>query len=155
VAAAASRLAILEGINDHENLGAIFRSAAALGVEGILLAPTVPDPLYRRSVRVSMGAVLMVPYARVESWPGNLHGLKATGFTVVALTPDPSADLIESIVFPTRIALLLGSESEGLTKEALAAADLRVRIGQSGAMDSLNVGHAAAIAFHHFGRGPG
>ncbi|MEX0667578.1 MAG: RNA methyltransferase [Acidimicrobiia bacterium] len=155
VAAAASRLAILEGINDHENLGAIFRSAAALGVEGILLAPTVPDPLYRRSVRVSMGAVLMVSYARVESWPGNLQSLKATGFTLVALTPDPSADLIESILFPTRIALLLGSESEGLTKEALAAADLRVRIGQSGAMDSLNVGHAAAIAFHHFGRGPG
>ena len=155
VAAPASRLAILEGINDHENLGAIFRSAAALGVEGILLAPTVPDPLYRRSVRVSMGAVLLVPYARMESWPGNLQDLKATGFTLVGLTPAPSADLIESVAAPTRLAVLLGSESEGLSEEALAAADVLVRIGQSGAMDSLNVGHAAAIAFHHFGRGPG
>jgi tRNA G18 (ribose-2'-O)-methylase SpoU len=155
VAATASRLAILEGINDHENLGAIFRSAAALGVEGILLAPTVPDPLYRRSVRVSMGAVLMVPFARMETWPGNLPDLKAIGFFVVGLTPASSAGLIQSVVAPPRMALLLGSESDGLSEEALAAADLLVRIGQSGAIDSLNVGHAAAIAFHHFGRGPG
>ena len=72
VAAAASRSAVLEGINDHENLGAIFRSAAALGIDGVLLAPSVPDPLYRRSVRVSMGAVLMVPFARVDAWPEDL-----------------------------------------------------------------------------------
>jgi len=153
VATSATRLAVLEGINDHENLGAIFRSAAALGVDGFLLAPTVPDPLYRRSVRVSMGAVLMVPYARLESWPENLLELKAIGLTLIALTPDASADLIESIPIPARIALMLGSEAAGLSTKALATADVHVRIGQTGTLDSLNVGHAAAIAFHHFGRG--
>jgi tRNA G18 (ribose-2'-O)-methylase SpoU len=153
VAKNASRLTVLEGINDHENLGAIFRSAAALGVRGVLLGPTVPDPLYRRSVRVSMGAVLMVPFARLESWPHNLVDLKDIGFTLVALTPDPTADLIESTPIPLRTTLLLGSESAGLSKEVLAVADVRVRIGQTGTLDSLNVGHAAAIAFHHFGMG--
>jgi tRNA G18 (ribose-2'-O)-methylase SpoU len=123
-------------------------------MEGVLLAPTVPDPLYRRSVRVSMGAVLMVPYARLESWPQNLVDLKTIGFTLVALTPDASADLIESIPTPIRTALLLGSESAGLSTEVLSAADVKVRIGQTGTLDSLNVGHAAAIAFHQFGRGP-
>lgn len=153
VAAEASRLAVIEGINDHENLGAIFRSAAALGVEGVLLAPSVPDPLYRRSVRVSMGAVLMVPYARVEVWPGDLEGLKKLGFTLVGLTPNPSAERIDSVPVPGRTAIMLGSEAEGLSEQALAAADLRVRIGQNVALDSLNVGHAAAIAFHRFGGG--
>ncbi len=86
VAATASRLAVLEGINDHENLGAIFRSAAALGIEGVLLSPTVPDPLYRRSVRVSMGAVLIVPFARMDSWPQDLADLRAIGLTLIALT---------------------------------------------------------------------
>jgi tRNA G18 (ribose-2'-O)-methylase SpoU len=152
VATAASRLAILEGINDYENLGAIFRSAAALGIEGLLLGPSVPDPLYRRSVRVSMGAVLMVPFARVETWPGDLEVLKTIGFTLIALTPDPSAALIESVGHPPRTALLLGSEASGLSKSALAATHLQIRIGQSDGLDSLNVGHAAAIAFHHFRR---
>ena len=154
VATTASRLAVLEGINDHENLGAIFRSAAALGIEAVLLSPTVPDPLYRRSVRVSMGAILMVPFARMDSWPQNLADLKAIGLTLIALTPDGSADPIDSVPIPTRTALLLGSESAGLSIDALAAADVHVRIAQTGALDSLNVGHAAAIAFHHFGRGP-
>jgi tRNA G18 (ribose-2'-O)-methylase SpoU len=153
VAKTASRLTVLEGINDHENLGTIFRSAAALGVQGALLAPTVPDPLYRRSVRVSMGAVLMVPFARLESWPQNLVDLKNIGFTLVALTPDPSADLIEATSIPIRSALLLGSESAGLSKEVLGIAEVRVRIRQTGSLDSLNVGHAAAIAFHHFRMG--
>ena len=152
VAAAGSRLAVLEGINDHENLGAIFRSAAALGVDGLLMAPSVPDPLYRRSVRVSMGAVLMVPFAWVDFWPDDLLRIKDMGFTVVALTPDPSAELIESLRIPMRVALLLGAEGGGLTAPAVAAADRRVRIGQSGALDSLNVGHAAAIAFHYLGK---
>ena len=151
VAAAGSRLVVLEGINDHENLGAIFRSAAALGIEGLLMAPSVPDPLYRRSVRVSMGAVLMVPFARVDSWPDDLLLIRDMGFTLVALTPELSAELIESVRIRTPVALLLGAEREGLTAPALAAADRRVRIEQSGAVDSLNVGHAAAIAFHYFG----
>ena len=118
----------------------------------MLLAPTIPDPLYRRSVRVSMGAVLMVPFARLRSWPQDLVDLKDIGFTLVALTPDPSADLIESFDIPTRAALLLGSESAGLSRQVLAIADVRVRIRQTGSLDSLNVGHAAAIAFHLFGR---
>ena len=154
VAKTATCLAVLEGINDHENLGAIFRSAGELGVQGVLLASTVPDPLYRRSVRVSMGAVLMVPFARLELWPQSLVDLKNTGFTLVALTPDPAAGLIDSVSIPNRTALLLGSESAGLSPEALAAADVHVRIRQTGTLDSLNVGHAAAIAFHHFGKGP-
>ena len=152
VASPAQRLAVLEGINDHENLGAIFRSASALGVDGILLAPSVPDPLYRRSVRVSMGAVLIIPFARMDDWPTELQDLRGMGFAVVALTPDPSADLIESIPVPGRVALLLGAEAGGLSAPARAAADLRVRIGQTGLLDSLNVGHAAAIAFHHFAK---
>ena len=101
---------------------------------------------------MSMGSVLMVPFARVDAWPTELQDLRGMGFAVVALTPDPSADLIESIPVPARVALLLGSEAGGLSAPALADADLRVRIGQTGALDSLNVGHAAAIAFHHFGR---
>ena len=152
VAAATSRLVVLEGISDAENLGAIFRSAAALGFGGVLLAPTVPDPLYRRSVRVSMGAVLMVPFARVDAWPGDLSLLRTMGFSLLGLTPHPSAELIETIAVPERVALLLGGEAEGLSGAALAATDARVRIGQTGVLDSLNVGHAAAIAFYHFGR---
>ena len=151
VANNASRLAVLEGINDHENLGAIFRSAVALGVHGVLLAPTIPDPLYRRSVRVSMGAVLMVPFARVPTWPNSLVDLRDAGFTLVALTPDPSADPIESIPIPIRSAILVGSEADGLSSSVRALADVSVRIRQTGSLDSLNVGHAAAIAFHRLG----
>jgi tRNA G18 (ribose-2'-O)-methylase SpoU len=153
VAADASRLAVLEGINDYENLGAIFRSAAALGIEGLLLGPSVPDPLYRRSVRVSMGGVLMVPFAQIETWPGDLETLRTMGFTLIGLTPDPGAALIESVGHPDRVALLLGSEASGLSRATRDATDLQVRIGQAdGRLDSLNVGHAAAIAFHHFRR---
>ncbi len=96
----------------------------------------------------------MVPFARLQSWPQNLVDLKALGFSLVALTPDPSANLIESMSIPARFALLLGSESSGLSREALELADVKVRIGQTGSLDSLNVGHAAAIAFHRFGKGP-
>lgn len=152
VATGAGRLAILEGINDQENLGAIFRSAAALGIDAVLLGSSVPDPLSRRSVRVSMGGVLMVPFARFDAGPRDLADLKAIGFTLVALTPDPAAIPIGTVSPASRVALLLGAEAEGLSKAALAATDLQVRIPQTGALDSLNVGHAAAIAFHHFGR---
>ncbi|MGH8926906.1 MAG: TrmH family RNA methyltransferase [Acidimicrobiia bacterium] len=148
-------LALLEGINDFENLGAIFRSAAALGVDGMLLAPDVPDPLYRRCVRVSMGAVFLLPFASLEPWPQGILELKRTGFTVLALTPHPSAKSIESISSSARTALMFGSEAHGLSPEALALADERVRIQQSGVLESLNVGHAAAIAFHWVKSGPG
>jgi tRNA G18 (ribose-2'-O)-methylase SpoU len=144
------RVAVLEGLNDQENLGALARSAVALGIDGLLLDPTCCDPLYRRVVRVSMGNVLHLPFARVDPWPDGLDRIREEGFTVVALTPDPEAEPIESAGLATldRVAVLLGGEGHGLSAAALAHADRRVRIRQRQDVDSLNVGHAAAIAFH-------
>jgi tRNA G18 (ribose-2'-O)-methylase SpoU len=146
-------LAVLEGVNDHENLGALFRNAAALGVDGVLLGPRCSDPLYRRSVRVSMGHVLRVPFAELPGpWPGALDGLRAAGLRVAALTPAADAvPLSAAGLAGERVALLLGAEGPGLTAEALAAADLRVRIPMASGVDSLNVATAAAVAFHSVG----
>ncbi|WP_020664482.1 TrmH family RNA methyltransferase [Amycolatopsis benzoatilytica] len=148
-------LAVLEGVGDHENLGAIFRNAAALGVDGVLLGRGCSDPLYRRSVRVSMGHVLRVPFATFDSWPGGLDVLRARGFSVAALTP--RADSVPLRGFrdrvPGPIALLLGAEGPGLTEEAIAAADVAVRIEMVPGVDSLNVATAAAIAFHEVAAG--
>jgi tRNA G18 (ribose-2'-O)-methylase SpoU len=153
----ARRLAVLEGVNDHENLGALFRNAAALGVDAVLLGDRCADPLYRRSVRVSMGHVLRVPFAVLRPWPDGLELLRAAGFTVLALSPkQPSVPLgaLDPAGLP-RTALLLGAEGPGLTDAALAAADLRVRIPMAPGVDSLNVATAAALAFHHLrGDGP-
>jgi tRNA G18 (ribose-2'-O)-methylase SpoU len=143
----ASLLCVLEGVGDHENLGSIFRNAAGLGVDGVLLGPGCSDPLYRRSVRVSMGHVLRVPFAHVTEWPAGLHRLRADGFRVLALTPG-SATPLHRAVRPGRTALLLGAEGPGLTDEALGAADVRVCIPMSGEVDSLNVATAAAIALY-------
>jgi len=145
--AGARRVALLEGVNDHENLGALFRNAAALGVDAVLVGPGCSDPLYRRSVRVSMGHVLRVPFATCALGPA-LAALRAAGFTVAALTPggDPSA--LADLAGHERLALLLGAEGPGLSPEALAAADARVRIPMAGDVDSLNVATAAAVAFH-------
>ena len=147
----ATCLAVLEGINDHENLGSIFRSAAALGVDGVLLDPTCCDPLYRRSIRVSMGEVFGVPFTRLEPWPDAIAHVRAAGFTVIALSPHRGATSIASLERPKRTAILLGAEGPGLTREALAAADLRARIPMAPSVDSLGVANAAAIAFHHLG----
>lgn len=148
--AGARAVAVCEGVGDHENLGALFRNAAALGVDGLLLGPGCSDPLYRRSVRVSMGHVLRVPFARLDgAWPGSLDALREEGFTVVALTPSAeAAPLATAGLAGERIALLLGAEGPGLTDEALAAADRRVRIPMATGVDSLNVATAAAVAFH-------
>jgi tRNA G18 (ribose-2'-O)-methylase SpoU len=143
-------IAILEGITDPENLGAIFRSAAALGVEAIVLDPSCEDPYYRRVVRVSMGGVLLVPFTRLPSWPQGLEHPRREGFRIVAMTPDRAAAGIDSVGPGVRTAILLGSESGGLTTAVRRLADIEVRIPQHGPLDSLNVGHAAAIAFHHF-----
>ncbi|MBK1785407.1 TrmH family RNA methyltransferase [Prauserella cavernicola] len=148
-------LAVLEGVGDHENLGALFRNAAALGVDGVLLGPGCADPLYRRSVRVSMGHVLRVPFARLDDWPGALAGLRAHGFRVAALTP--RADAVDLTKLPSeapheRVALMLGSEGHGLSDEALAAADLAVRIPMASGVDSLNIATAAAVAFYEVTR---
>ena len=147
-------LAVLEGLTDPVNLGAIARSARALGVDALLLDPTCADPLYRRAVRVSMGEILFLPWTRVSRWPDGLARLREVGITLVALTPALDAIPIDELVTsaPSRLALLLGTEGPGLSAAALAACDLRVRIPLRDGVDSLNVGHAAAIAFHLLGR---
>lgn len=147
------QVAVLEGVNDHENLGALFRNAAALGVDAVLLGPRCADPLYRRSVRVSMGHVLHVPFSSLRNWPDDLDLLRLAGFRLVALTPAPHArPLPELDLTAGRVAWLLGSEGSGLSAEALAEADLAVRIPMAAGVDSLNVATAAAIAFASTGR---
>lgn len=146
----ARRIVVLEDIVDHTNVGAIFRCVAALGFDAVLLAPRCADPLYRRSVKVSMGAVLAVPYTRLPDWRGGLAELRAAGFRLLALTPDPSAipigELARSPAQSGKVALLLGGEGNGLSGRWLAAADQAVRIPMSRGVDSLNVAAAAAIA---------
>jgi tRNA G18 (ribose-2'-O)-methylase SpoU len=143
----------LEGVNDHENLGALFRNAAALGVDAVLLGPRCADPLYRRSVRVSMGHVLRVPFVELAGpWPAALNRLRDAGLRIAALTPAPDAvPLSRSAAGTDRVALLLGAEGPGLSADALAAADLRIRIPMAPGVDSLNVATAAAVAFHVLG----
>jgi tRNA G18 (ribose-2'-O)-methylase SpoU len=147
--AAPRRLAVLEALNDAENLGSIARSAVALGVDGLLLDPRCADPLYRRSVRVSMGHVLGLPFAVLADWPAGLDRLHDAGYTTVALTPAPDAiDLgsLDPVAHP-RTAVLLGAEGPGLTPEAQQAAQVRARIPMRHGVDSLGVAAAAAIAF--------
>jgi tRNA G18 (ribose-2'-O)-methylase SpoU len=140
------RVAVLEGLNDFENLGALFRNAAAFGMDAVLLDPRCADPLYRRSVRVSMGHVFHVPFAVLDGpWPASLAALR--DFTLLAMTPDPSATPLRELAVPPRWALLLGAEGPGLSAEAMSAADVRVRIPMAPGVDSLNVATAAAVAF--------
>jgi tRNA G18 (ribose-2'-O)-methylase SpoU len=154
VIASARRIVVLEDLVDHGNVGAIFRCAAALGVDAVLLSPRCADPLYRRAVKVSMGAVFAVPYARMTEWHDGLAELKSGGFLVLALTPDERATPITSaLAGGDRVALLLGTEGDGLSGRWLHEADERVRIPMSPAaraagVDSLNVVAAAAIACH-------
>ncbi|EHR52916.1 rRNA methylase [Saccharomonospora marina XMU15] len=150
VVADARVLAVLEGVGDHENLGSLFRNAAAFGVDGVLLGPGCADPLYRRSVRVSMGNVLRVPFAALPEWPRALLWLRERGFTVAALTPRPDAVDLRRLPNGTtgRVAVLLGSEGHGLSEQAIAAAQLAVRIPMAPGVDSLNVATAAAVAFY-------
>lgn len=139
-------IAVLEGLNDPENLGLIARSARAFGVAALVLDPTCIDPYYRRTVRVSMGEVLLLPVARAARWPGDLDRIHAAGFETWALTPGGEVSVWEAAV-PGRVALLLGAEGPGLSAAVLAAASRRVAIPIDPAVDSINVGHAAAIAF--------
>ena len=155
-------LAVLEGLNDHENIGALFRNAAAFGVAGALLDPTCADPLYRRSVRVSVGHVLHVPFSRLLPWPAGLDQVRAAGFLVAALAPRPAAGAGRTVSLaelrgrtagpghPTGVALLLGAEGPGLTEAALTVSDVVVSIPMADGVDSLNVATAAAVAFHAF-----
>ena len=147
----ARTVAVLEGINDHENLGSIFRNAAGLGVDAVVFGIGCADPLYRRAVRVSMGHVLLVPYAWATAWPDDLKMLHDKGFSVVAMTPDPAAATLSEAmtsVGDNRVAILVGAEGPGLTETAMRASDIRVRIPMSRGTDSLNVATAAGLAFY-------
>jgi tRNA G18 (ribose-2'-O)-methylase SpoU len=150
VVATARTVLVVEAVNDHENLGALFRNAAAFGVDAVVLDPTAADPLYRRSIRVSVGHVLRIPFARCgpDEWPGVLGQLAAGGVVTVALTPDASAEPLAALVAdrPDRVALMVGAEGPGLSPGALHAAARRVRIPIASEVDSLNVATAAAVA---------
>lgn len=149
-----SRILVLEDLVDHGNVGAIFRCAAALGVGAVILAPGCADPLYRRSVKVSMGAVFTIPYARMTARRDGLNELRAAGYTLYALTPGHSATPIDEVAFGDRAALMLGTEGDGLSSHWLREADRAVRVPMSAGagVDSLNVVAAAAIACHELAR---
>ncbi|MEP6980717.1 MAG: RNA methyltransferase [Nakamurella sp.] len=145
----APTIAVLEGVGDHENLGSVFRNAAALGVDAVVLLDGCADPLYRRSVRVSMGNVLKVPFAPLTG-PVDvaLEALRDSGFRIAALTPRPAArPLLSFDRGDGPLALLLGSEGPGLSEVALAASDVWLRIPMAAGVDSLNVATAGAVAF--------
>lgn len=149
----ARRVAVLEDLVDHTNVGAAFRSAAALGIDAVLVTPRCADPLYRRSVRVSMGAVFQVPWTRIARWPA-VDELHDAGFAVAALAlGEDSVSLDDFASSPactaagSKVAVVLGTEGDGLSRRALAAADEVVRIPMAGGVDSLNVAAAAAVAF--------
>ncbi|MBF6334196.1 TrmH family RNA methyltransferase [Nocardia transvalensis] len=148
VLASARTVAVLEGVNDHENIGSIFRNAAGLGADAVLFGDRCADPLYRRAVRVSMGHVLRVPFARLPRWPDDLELLRDKGFQIIALTPNPAAATLAKAMTGDRVALLLGAEGPGLTEEAMCATDVRARIPMTPGTDSLNVATAAAMAFY-------
>lgn len=145
-------------ISAPNNVGIIFRSAAALGIDAVVLAPRCTDPLYRRAVKVSMGAVFAVPYARMQRWHHGADELRQAGFAVLALTPAPDAEPLDSYLAkldrhagvdeeqPHRVALVLGTEGDGLSAHWTESADARVRIPIRPDVDSLNVAAAAAIA---------
>ena len=151
----ARTVAVLEGVNDHENLGSIFRNAAGLGVDAVVFGSGCADPLYRRAVRVSMGHALLVPYARASNWPADLVLLKESGFRLLAMTPQGEARALAEAMdaaVDERIAVVVGAEGPGLTAATLRLSDVRVRIPMSRGTDSLNVATAAALAFYERAR---
>ena len=147
----ARTIAVLEGVNDHENLGSIFRNAAGLGVDGVVFGAGCADPLYRRSVRVSMGHALLVPFARAARWPADLELLREEDFRLLAMTPNRRAvSLAEAMtgLAGDKVAVLVGAEGPGLTETVMRVSDARVRVPMSRGTDSLNVATAAALAFY-------
>lgn len=150
VLAGVRRVVVLEDIVDHTNVGAVFRAAAALGVEAVLVTPRCADPLYRRSVKVSMGAVFQVPWTRLERWPGDLDRLRAAGFTTAALALSEQAITLDAFVDQghDKVALIAGTEGHGLRPSTISGADVSVCIPMSGGIDSLNIASAAAVAFY-------
>ncbi|KQY02304.1 rRNA methyltransferase [Mycobacterium sp. Root135] len=151
----ARTIAVLEGVNDHENLGSMFRNAAGLGVDAIVFGLGCADPLYRRAVRVSMGHALLVPYAWTAEWPKELHVLRDNGFRVMAMTPNPAAPTLAAAMETLdgeKVAILVGAEGPGLNERTMRASDVRVRIPMARGTDSLNVATAAAMAFYERAR---
>ncbi|WP_406830929.1 RNA methyltransferase [Pedococcus sp. KACC 23699] len=144
----ARRVVVLEDIVDHTNVGAVFRSAAALGVDAVLVTPRCADPLYRRAIRVSMGTVFQVPWTRIDPWPAAIDELRGLGFTVATLALADDAVSLDDLAAdpPERLALVLGTEGDGLSRHTLEAADLTVTIPMAGGVDSLNVAAAGAVA---------
>lgn len=146
--AGAHRVVVLENVVDPTNVGAIFRSVGAIGADAVLVTPRCSDPFYRRAIRVSMGTVLQVPWTRVGDWPGTRSLLHASGFTIAAMALTEEAVPLREFAAtaPEKVALVLGTEGEGLTPEALAAADVAVQIPMRHGIDSLNVAAASAVA---------
>lgn len=148
---ARGRIVVLEGLTNHDNVGGIFRNAAAFGASAVLLDPTTCDPLYRKAIRVSVGGSLVVPYTRTASTRAAVAAARAAGFTTVALSPSPAAVPMEALFateVPERVALLVGTEGPGLDAESMAAADVVCRIEMAPGFDSLNVSTATGIALH-------
>jgi len=150
VVAGARRVAVFDGMVDHTNLGAAFRSAAALGVDAVLVTPTSADPLYRRSVRVSMGTVFQVPWTRLDSWPGAIDEARRLGYVIAALALSDDSITLEEYVAEghERSAFVFGPEGHGLSPRVVAAADRVVRIPMAAGVDSLNVAASAAVVFY-------
>jgi tRNA G18 (ribose-2'-O)-methylase SpoU len=155
VAADATTIVILEGVTNADNVGGVFRNAAAFGAGAVLLSPTCCDPLYRKAVRTSMAATLRVPFARIHDWPEGLAGVRERGFAILGLTPRGSITLdeFERLPRPARIALLIGTEGDGLSSGAIAHAAHRVRISMRADFDSLNLAVASGIALSRLSRG--
>lgn len=147
VLAGARRIAVLEGLNDAENLGAIARAARAFGIDGVVIDPTCTDPYSRRTVRVSMGEVLGLPIARFDDWENVTDRLRDAGIETWAMTPAGDADDLWRVAVPERLAVCLGAEGPGLGRRMLLGADRRVRIPIAATVDSLNVAQAAAVTF--------
>ncbi|CAB4847781.1 unannotated protein [freshwater metagenome] len=151
VIAGARRVVVLEDLVDHTNVGSVFRNAAALGIDAVLVSPECADPLYRRSIKVSMGSVFAVPWTRADPWPETLDLLRAQGFSTLAMSPDPRGRLLQEVDLQRPVAVVLGTEGEGLTAEALARCEQSVRIPMSAGVDSLNVAAASAVVFYALG----
>jgi len=146
----AHRLVVLERVGNVDNIGSIFRTAAAFGIDGVLLHPDCGDPLYRKAIRTSMAASLTVPFARIP-WPDPLREINESGWATVALTPDAGAPLVREVaagVVGRPVAIVLGHEGEGLTREGMSACTHRARIPMAKGVDSVNVATAAAIAMY-------
>lgn len=154
LASTCRRLVVLEALNDDQNVGAIARAARAFGIDAMVISPTCNDPYQRRTVRVSMGEILHVPVARAsrDDWPGALVTLRDAGFETWAMTPDDGAVDLWDMDVPDKVAIVLGAEGHGLEAAAMDASTHRVRIPISADVDSLNVGHAAAVTFAAIGR---